>query len=85
LGDPSGDEPRRKGRLAYFNTAAAFIARLDQAGLQESKCTEIRNAIEAAFRAPGITVHVAEVGLDSSQLLALGFNTLAQRIGPEFV
>ena len=73
--NPSGSE--QKGQVAYFNTVANFISRIDRAGLQEDVSAEIRNALDAVFRAPGIVVRVQEMILNRAQLVALGFRTLA--------
>jgi len=67
----------QKGQVAYFNTVASFISRLDRAGLQEDVSAEIRNALDAVFRAPGILVRVQQMILDRAQLVTLGFRTLA--------
>ena len=70
----AGQNPTRQA--AYFNTVAFSISRLDCAGLREKLCAEIKNAVEAAIRAPGTAVRVKELFLDHSQL-TLGFRVVA--------
>jgi hypothetical protein len=77
----AAETARNSGQVAYFNTVASFLSRLDRAGLQDNQRASVGIALEAVFRAPGIVVRVTDIVLDRAQLFALGFRKLALKWG----